>query len=106
MIYDNPNDLVIVGKLGNLSVSSVVEGIQVSNSEHKGLSLQHGKGKLGIRLSPEEEKIINLLDEPCPIDSIIQNTGFSASKVSSLLLDMELKGIIEQQAGKQFIRRY
>ncbi|MBI5048075.1 MAG: DNA-protecting protein DprA [Deltaproteobacteria bacterium] len=61
--------------------------------------------KIRPRLSPEEEKIMNLLDEPCFIDSIIQNTGLSAQKTSSLLLDMELKGLIEQQAGKQFIRR-
>ena len=57
------------------------------------------------RLSAEEEKIMNLLDEPCVIDSIIQKTGLPASKVSSVLLNMELKGLIQQQAGKQFIRR-
>src|SRR4030066_233856 len=40
------------------------------------------------RLSAEEEKIMNLLDEPCVIDSIIQKTGLPASKVSSILLNM------------------
>jgi DNA processing protein len=58
------------------------------------------------RLSAEEEQIMNLLDEPCVIDSIIQKTGLPASKVSSVLLNMELKGLIQQQAGKQFIRRF
>lgn len=56
-------------------------------------------------LSSEEEKIINLLEEPCLIDSIIQQTGLSAQKASALLLDMELKGLIQQQAGKQFLRK-
>lgn len=78
------------------------------HSPHRtGETETRGRGdKSGIReLSPDEEKIIGLLDESCPIDSIIQNTGFSASRVSSLLLDMELKGLVQQQPGKQFIRR-
>ena len=58
------------------------------------------------RLSAEEEQIMNLLDEPCIIDSIIQKTGLPVSKVSSVLLNMELKGLIQQQPGKQFMRRF
>ena len=99
-------ELSMLHKSGNSTVFPVISDIHVGDSEHKDLSRQHSKGKLEIRLSLEEEKIINLLDEPCPIDRIIQNTGFSASRISSLLLDMELKGLIEQQPGKQFIRRY
>ncbi|OGP11208.1 MAG: DNA protecting protein DprA [Deltaproteobacteria bacterium RIFCSPLOWO2_12_FULL_43_16] len=57
------------------------------------------------RLSSDEEKIMNLLEEPCLIDTIIQQTGLSAQKASALLLDMELKGLVQQQAGKQFLRR-
>ncbi|MEK7841133.1 MAG: DNA-processing protein DprA [Deltaproteobacteria bacterium] len=61
--------------------------------------------KIQAGLSSEEEKIINLLDEPSFIDTIIQRTGLPAQKISALLLDMELKGLVQQQAGKQFIRR-
>lgn len=61
--------------------------------------------KIRAGLSSEEEKIINLLDEPSFIDTIIQRTGLPAQKVSALLLDMELKGLVKQQTGKQFIRR-
>lgn len=56
-------------------------------------------------LSVEEGKIITLLDEPCFIDTIIQKTGLPAAKISAILLDMELKGLVKQQAGKQFVRR-
>ena len=62
-------------------------------------------GLIFIMLSSEEEKIINLLDEPSFIDTIIQRSGLPAQKISALLLDMELKGLVQQQAGKQFIRR-
>ena len=61
--------------------------------------------KIQADLSSEEEKIISLLDEPSFIDTIIQRTGLPAQKISALLLDMELKGLVQQQAGKQFIRR-
>lgn len=91
---------------GDSAFFPVTADLQDGGGGPKDIPPQHGKRELEIRLSSEEEKIINLLDEPCPIDSIIQNTGFSASRVSSLLLDMELKGLIEQQVGKQFIRRF
>ncbi|HLA50971.1 MAG TPA: DNA-processing protein DprA [Thermodesulfobacteriota bacterium] len=61
--------------------------------------------KIQAGLSSEEEKIMSLLDEPSFIDTIIQRAGLPTQKVSALLLDMELKGLVQQQAGKQFIRR-
>lgn len=68
-------------------------------------TIHHTTKKMPPHLSSEEEKIIALLDDPCFIDTIIQKTGLSASRASTILLDMELKGLIEQQAGKQFIRK-
>ena len=61
--------------------------------------------KIQADLSSEEEKIMSLLDEPSFIDTIIQRSGLPAQKISALLLNMELKGLVQQQAGKQFIRR-
>lgn len=39
------------------------------------------------------------------IDSLLEKTGLSAARASMLLLDMELKGIVEQRPGKSFLRR-
>jgi DNA processing protein len=39
------------------------------------------------------------------IDSLCEKTGLSAAKTSTLLLSMELKGMIEQKPGKSFLRR-
>lgn len=72
----------------------------------KGCHIAGATNEIRPRLSSDEEKIINLLDEPCLIDTLIQKTGFTAQRASALLLDMELKGLIQQQAGKQFARRY
>jgi DNA processing protein len=56
---------------------------------------------------PEEERILyKLLEEtPLHIDAIIQESGFEPGKVSSLLLNLELKGFISQWPGKCFSRK-
>lgn len=46
-----------------------------------------------------------LSDSPAQIDSIVESTGFSAAKASTLLLTLELKGLIQQRPGKSFLRR-
>lgn len=39
------------------------------------------------------------------IDSLCEKTGLSAARASTLLLEMELKGIVEQRPGKAFLKR-
>jgi len=67
-------------------------------------------GKLKSESPPEPEDltlegktILALLEaSPVPIDSLIQETGFPSGQVSSLLLDLELKGLVKQLPGKTF----
>jgi len=56
---------------------------------------------------PEEERILyELLGETSlHIDAIIQESGFEPGTVSSLLLNLELKGFISQWPGKCFSRK-
>ena len=56
---------------------------------------------------PEEERILyKLLEEaPLHIDAIIQESGFEPGKVSSFLLNLELKGLISQLPGKCFSKK-
>ncbi len=44
-------------------------------------------------------------DGPLHIDEVVERTGFTIQKVSSMLLEMELKGDIEQMPGKIFAKR-
>ena len=54
-------------------------------------------------LTLEGKAILALLEaSPVPIDSLIQQTGFPSGQVSSLLLDLELKGLVKQLPGKLF----
>jgi DNA processing protein len=59
-----------------------------------------------IPLEGEEERIFRLLAaEPIHIDSIIAQTRMSASRVSTILLQLELKGLVQQVSGKRFVKR-
>jgi DNA processing protein len=56
-------------------------------------------------LSSELLKIYDFFkDEPLHIDNIILKTGFSSGRVSALLLDLELSGILKQLPGKMFTK--
>ena len=59
-----------------------------------------------LLLEEEEQRVFRLLeDEPIHIDSIIAQTQMSASRVSTILLQLELKGLVQQLSGKQFVKR-
>jgi DNA processing protein len=57
-------------------------------------------------LEEKEERVYQLLeDDPVHIDSIIALTGMNASHVSAILLQLELKGLVLQLSGKQFVKK-
>ncbi|MFQ5841547.1 MAG: DNA-processing protein DprA [Thermodesulfobacteriota bacterium] len=59
-----------------------------------------------LSLDEEEERVFCLLeDEPIHIDAIIVLTRMSASRVSTILLQLELKGLVEQLSGKRFVKK-
>jgi DNA processing protein len=56
-------------------------------------------------LTEEEKVIYSLLStEPVHIDHLITQTHWEAGRVSRVLLDLELTGLVSQLAGKQFVR--
>ena len=60
---------------------------------------------VSCELSPDLQKIYDILqDEPAHIDNIISKTGFSSSRISAMLLELELDGILKQMPGKMFAR--
>jgi len=59
-----------------------------------------------IKLGDDEQVIWDLLSQkPMQIDEIVRSSELSSSKVSSILVMLELKGIIQQLPGKQFVRK-
>ncbi len=58
-----------------------------------------------LDLTPEEKIIFQAIEVPSShIDTIVRTTQLPIGRVSSLLLMLELKGVVQQLPGKQFAR--
>src|SRR5580698_6780053 len=57
-------------------------------------------------LGPSERILYDLLavDEARPVDDLVELSGLSSSEVLATLFDLELKGIVRQLPGKQFLK--
>ncbi len=59
-----------------------------------------------LNLSSEEQKIFKLLSlEPSHIDNIAKNGEVSTAQALSVLLSLELKGLVKQLSGKMFVKK-
>ncbi|MGH7771648.1 MAG: hypothetical protein ACREQA_05370 [Candidatus Binatia bacterium] len=43
-----------------------------------------------------------VLARPLQIDEVIQTSGLSSAKVSEILLELEIQGLLKQLPGKRF----
>lgn len=59
-----------------------------------------------VDLSSEEKKIYESLsnEDPIHIDELVRKSGITINKISSFLINLELKGIIREIQGKMFVR--
>jgi DNA processing protein len=57
-------------------------------------------------LSPVEKTIFSLLDtdETIHIDELVEKAELNSSEVLAALCEMEMKGIVRQMPGKQFLK--
>ncbi len=57
-------------------------------------------------LSPVEKRLFELIriEEPIHVDELVETTGLSSSEALAALCEMEMRGIIRQMPGKQFVR--
>jgi DNA processing protein len=57
-------------------------------------------------LAPTERPLYSLLsvDEARHVDDLVENSGLSSSEVLAALFDLELKGVVRQLPGKQFLK--
>lgn len=56
-------------------------------------------------LAPEEKRVYSLVtDEEQHIDFLIAQSGLPAAEMSSILVRLELAGLVKQHAGKLFVR--
>ncbi len=57
-------------------------------------------------LSPTDQKIFGLLsvDEAVHVDELVEKAGLTSSEVLAGLCEMEMKGMVRQMPGKQFVK--
>ena len=57
-------------------------------------------------LSPTERTLYNLLgtDEARHVDDLLESSGLSSSEVLASLFELEMKGVVRQLPGKQFLK--
>jgi len=56
-----------------------------------------------IPLTPEESRVLQALEPyPVHIDALVRKTGILAGVLAGILLNLELKGMIDQAPGKRF----
>ena len=57
-------------------------------------------------LSPAEKRLYERIhvEEPIHLDELMEATGLSSSETLVALCEMEMRGIIRQMPGKQFVK--
>ena len=85
------------------TVDDIVEEIAPQLLVRSGKTLSAPRRTLPQNLGDEFQRIFGLFQErPLQIDEVIESSGCSASRVSEILLDLELQGYIKQLPGKKY----
>jgi DNA processing protein len=85
------------------TVDDIVEEIAPQLLVRSGKTLSAPRRTLPQNLGDEFQRIFGLFQErPLQIDEVIESSGCSPSRVSEILLDLELQGYIKQLPGKKY----
>ena len=88
---------------------SIVEMKTVSNQGKDRIEekiLKKTKSYIYNSLTDDERKVYkSLSDEPVYIDEILKKSGLATTRATKVLLDLELKRLIRELPGKQYVRK-
>jgi len=81
------------------SVRAELLPVETATSEPRALLVEES-------LAPAELTLYNLLaqDESCHVDELVERSGLTFSEVLAGLFDLELKDVVRQLPGKQFLK--
>lgn len=86
--------------------AKLVEGVDDVLEELAGWAVQAPQAVPAPDLPPEDQRVYGLLGrEPRHIDELVQDSTLPHGALLDALLRLELDGLIEQLAGKRFLRR-
>jgi DNA processing protein len=93
-----PNTLIQEGAIPVLKVDDILEPLNLT------MVAQHAEAREVIPADETEAKVLQLLSaEPVHIDEIQQTIGLPIAQVSSTLALMELKGMVRQVGGMNYV---
>ena len=87
------------------SVEDILEELRLTAAESPAPSAARPDSSASGLLEDERRIVACLGAEPRDIDTIAQASGLRPSDASSLLLQLELKQVVRQLPGKQFVRQ-
>jgi DNA processing protein len=93
-------------KQGAKLVSCIEDVLEEFNIVVSPLPQKHGiQNTIQADVNNEESFVYGLIsDQPLPLDEIIEKTNMNVPEISAMLLKLEMKKLIRQLPGKQFIR--
>jgi DNA processing protein len=73
--------------------------VEAASAEERAALVEQG-------LAPNERPLYELMsaDEARHVDDLVESSGLSSSEVLAALFDLELKGVVRQLPGKQFLK--
>ena len=101
---EGTNRLIKEGAKLVTSVEDILEELRIFTREGESSSFEETKKDLSD-LSEAERSIFKLIsDEPYHIDKIASKASVGVPQALSMLLSLELKGLVKQLSGKMFVR--
>ena len=87
------------------SASDILEELRITDENRTQAPKRLLADRKALTLNPEEEKIFSLLDsEPLPIDVLIEQSGLAPNRTISSLSGLQIKGVVKELPGKNFVR--
>jgi len=86
------------------NVDDILDEFEFQRFPEGGEVFNKTRPHVSLSLNDEERKIYNTLGQyPLHIDEIVRMSGLDPGRISSILMEMELKEIVKQLTGKRFI---
>lgn len=82
-------------------MEEIAHGLQARPGHDRSAAVPDAKST--IALTPDESQVLDLLEPyPVHIDELVRRSALATGKLSGVLLQLELKGLVEQAPGKLF----
>lgn len=91
---EGPHQLIRLGATPIRKVEDILEAL------HLEVPQERIKEAVYKDCSPEEIKMLTLLEHPCERDGLLKKSGLTISEINSLLAILELKGLIREFMGE------